>query len=485
MSKNSPFYYILWVLLQVLVVVNCQLTPFKPSVSSRHTATLLDNKLYILAGFNISKISIREFFYLDVSIPFDTQKLSWQDLSNINLVPTHAGAASAKGGANNDTLFLYGGFSTDPTMSLVYTFDPQHVIWNPQIITGTNTAVSRWDLTGVMDNNGKFYLWGGTEPGNSIVNDMLILDTINLSWGKGSSINAPTPRFNFGATLLPGNKIIYIGGVNDVNSEYNDNSLNIIKGVALTLSEVYIYDTIHDQWSTETTTGSIPSNREGFSTVLGLDGQSVIIYGGAFINPGYSDTTLYVLNLTNYNWYVPISSGKIPTRRAFHKANVIGKYMVVSFGEGYDRTAESDILLLDISNNEEYIWTTTFDPSVPMQSPPSSQSSNNTSNNSNNMMIGAIVGSLLGGILLTVGCFFIYKWNKNRQAKNTIYGNNYNNYSQEEKDISTERVIHSRNENITNHEPIVPTSNNNYNDGHEVISTHNNNRLKFFKLLNN
>ncbi|GBC46776.2 hypothetical protein GLOIN_2v1868750 [Rhizophagus irregularis DAOM 181602=DAOM 197198] len=44
------------------------------------------------------------------------------------------------------------------------------------------------------------------------LNDMLILDTINLSWKKGNSINAPSPRRNYGATfLLNNNNIIYIG----------------------------------------------------------------------------------------------------------------------------------------------------------------------------------------------------------------------------------------------------------------------------------
>jgi hypothetical protein len=64
-----------------------------------------------------------------------------------------------------------------------------------------------------------------------------------------------------------------------------------------------------------------------------LDGQRIIIYGGYFVNPGYLDTTLYVLDLNNYNWYVPKISGKIPHPRAYHKANVIGKYIVISFGK--------------------------------------------------------------------------------------------------------------------------------------------------------
>ncbi|GBC05022.1 hypothetical protein RclHR1_00060035 [Rhizophagus clarus] len=83
------------------------------------------------------------------------------------------------------------------------------------------------------------YLFGGRATNNidGDLNDMLILDTINLSWGKGSLINAPTPRRNYGATLLPNNNI-YIG-----------------KFSFLTM-----------------TSGAITSKRDAFSAVLGVDG---------------------------------------------------------------------------------------------------------------------------------------------------------------------------------------------------------------------
>ncbi|PKB97639.1 hypothetical protein RhiirA5_384507 [Rhizophagus irregularis] len=159
--------------------------------------------------------------------------------------------------------------------------------------------------------------------------------------------------------------------------------------------------------------------------------------------------------------------------------NYFNKNQSTLIGEGYNKSVESDILLLDISNNEEYVWTTSFDPSVPPTSLPShssSQLSNNSSNNSNNM-IGAIVGSLLSGILLSFGIFFIYKWNKSKQNKKIIHGNdnNYSNYRQEEREIPTERdyeqAINNKqniiqiNDNTTNYEPT-----NDYH-GQEIILT--------------
>jgi hypothetical protein len=40
-----------------------------------------------------------------------------------------------------------------------------------------------------------------------------------------------------------------------------------------------------------------------------------------------------VLSLTNFKWYFPQVSGRIPNSRTDHQANVIGKYMVITFGK--------------------------------------------------------------------------------------------------------------------------------------------------------
>jgi hypothetical protein len=209
MPINFLVYFILWILLQVIAEVNCQMTPFKPSVYFRHTATFIDNKLYILGGRDLNEKQVKEFFYLDTSVPFNTQELPWQDLSNINMVPLHSSASSIRGGANNDTLFLYGAFTTEQTMASVYTFDSYSIAWSIPKITGIN-QYRKFGLTGIINNDGRMYLWSGRTD-IIYVNEMLILDTINFSWGKGSLVNAPIPRMHYGATLLPNNKIIYIG----------------------------------------------------------------------------------------------------------------------------------------------------------------------------------------------------------------------------------------------------------------------------------
>ncbi|CAG8639417.1 6336_t:CDS:2, partial [Funneliformis caledonium] len=327
----------------------------------------------------------------------------------INTVPAHLAAASVKGGAHNNTLFLYGGIPYDKTeaMALIYAFDTRSYSWG--IPKMSDVTIGRKDnLKGIVDDNGKMYLFGGRTVG-VYRNNMIIFDTINLGSKIGSSINAPSPRCVFGSTLISDHLIIYIGGYDKV---------------ALSLNEVYLYDTIDDNWSTKITSGTIPSDRNSFSAVLGLDGQRVIIFGGAKEYENLqSQNALYVLNLINYEWYIPKISGNIPSPRRWHEANVIGKYMVVSFGQGYE---DNDILLLDISNNEEYIWTDSFDPIFsPSPKTPSTDPSKVQPNASPTQttttqlqvpaMVGIAIGSLAVGFFLAFGVFFLYRWNKNRK----------------------------------------------------------------------
>jgi hypothetical protein len=71
------------------------------------------------------------------------------------------------------------------------------------------------------------------------------------------------------------------------------------------------------------------------SRLTGLDRQSVIIYGGQEDGETIVKNPLYVLNVNNFNWHIPKVIGKIPSSRTSHKAELIGKYMVITFGKIY------------------------------------------------------------------------------------------------------------------------------------------------------
>ena len=70
--------------------------------------------------------------------------------------------------------------------------------------------------------------------------------------------------------------------------------------------------------------------------LIDLNSQRIIVFGGtglANYNNFAPGDSLYVLDLTNYEWSTPKVSGKIPTPRVYHRANVIKSYMVISFGK--------------------------------------------------------------------------------------------------------------------------------------------------------
>ena len=101
-------------------------------------------------------------------------------------------------------------------MIFIYTFNPQSNSWSIPKITaasGVTPTIKKDGLTGIIDHNGKMYLWGGQTSSVPIklANDMLILDTINLIWGTGTSVGAPISRMTYGAVLLPNQSILYIG----------------------------------------------------------------------------------------------------------------------------------------------------------------------------------------------------------------------------------------------------------------------------------
>jgi hypothetical protein len=72
--------------------------------------------------------------------------------------------------------------------------------------------------------------------------------------------------------------------------------------------------------------------------LIGLNNQRVIIFGGtenalSAVNLDINDS-LYILKLNNFEWDVAKVSGQVPlSSRNFHQANVIGNYIIISFGK--------------------------------------------------------------------------------------------------------------------------------------------------------
>ncbi|RGB33122.1 hypothetical protein C1646_669608 [Rhizophagus diaphanus] len=413
MNKFTLFLITLSCLLQI---VNSQLSP---NLRKLFSAILIEKKLYIYGGFmdkedaNAQKTPDDRFFYLDVSIPFDTSNLPWRTIpDNVKNLPLESlssiftgGLAASVGGVKNETIFFFNN-EKDSTTSPVHSYNSLNNVWNTQNLSGVR-PIGRNQMRAITDNNGKIYFLTGfdfTAQEVNRANGLFICDTINLNCVIK---NAPLSRLGYGVTLLPNGNLVYMGGG-------DRNYVPISDGFKV----IYLYDPINDKWDSKVTTGNIPPGDVGITTVLGLNRDKIILFGG---NNGDSNN-LYVLDTTNYEWYVPEVRGKAPVfKRGEHCANVIGKYMVVTFGSNgvlqakYRTVGESDVLLLDISSESEYIWTTSFDPSSLTNNSTSSVSLPSLPSKSKKyfvIKIGFIVGLLL--IIISIGVFmFVRRRKKN------------------------------------------------------------------------
>ncbi|EXX52535.1 uncharacterized protein OCT59_018391 [Rhizophagus irregularis] len=425
--KNSKLFSIsILCLLQIIIKVNAQLSP---SYRKLHSAVLVEKKLYIFGGFNSPNLAPENevnynkspddrFFYLDVSISFDTSNLPWRSVSNnVDNLPLGSlssvatgGVAASIGGVNNDMIFFFNNERDNATKSdpPVHSYNSPNNVWNTQIFSGNN-PIGRNQMRIVTDYNGKVYLLTGfdfTIQGVTRSSGLFVCDTINLDCVIK---DAPFPRLGYGATLLPNGMIIYIGGG-------DRNYVPIRDGFRL----IYLYDPANVEWIPKVTTGKKLSDDVGFTTVLGLNGDRIILYGG---NNNNDDNNLYVLNLTNYEWFVPKVRGKGPQyKRGEHCANVIGKYMVITFGSNgvldakYKEDGESDVLLLDISDDSEYVWTTSFDPTpLKINSTPSNSLSLKPATNNTSIIVGLTIGLILFICILSgITIFYIRYKNSNK-----------------------------------------------------------------------
>jgi len=218
-------YLNLFTLILLVLVINEIIIDVKaftnPEIREKHTLTLIDKKLYILGGKFIDAVGgKKEFFYFDVSSPFDiTGTLEWQEptIGNGKLPPSHYAATTIAGGINHDEIILFGGqlqqVKTPETQPSVYIYDTKENDWKVQTTT-TEGIKSRSFMNAVGDDKGKMYLFGGFEEYDIFYNNTMdIFDTINFSWSQGSKLNAPSARYSYSATFLPNSQILYIGGI--------------------------------------------------------------------------------------------------------------------------------------------------------------------------------------------------------------------------------------------------------------------------------
>ncbi|RGB38777.1 hypothetical protein C1646_755276 [Rhizophagus diaphanus] len=400
------------------------------------SSVLVDKRIYFFGGESIHSpkpsSTLDQILYLDVSKPFNTVSPPFEEIINVP-IPFGSSFATAFFSPQRNVIYLFGGIMVDAN-----TKNPSTEIYKP-VLHSYNLETREWtipttngieptrrrEINGVINKEtGKFYVFGGTEPitgqNNYIIyNDMIVFDTISLTWSKGSTLNVPLPRVDYTATLLSNGIIVFIGGRETNNF------------VDVNINQLALYDTKIDKWSLMTARGVTMENRDSHSAVLTSD-ERIIIFGG--IKGGSNEPVLNQLAVLNtkstpYEWTIPqVSTINAPPTIVHHSATLIENYMFINFGDIPNYNSQTQlppfIYILDIRN---FTWVTQFEPE---KSPIVTTSVNTSPTNSPDLTTeksdnGKQIGIILGTVGLSVGVGTVvgllgYKYYKKQKYKRAI-----------------------------------------------------------------
>ncbi|SRR6266498_1962637 len=222
---------------------------FTPVGRIGHSSVLVGDKLYFFGGISDADVyGLNEVFYLDVSKSFNLADPPWVDLTQNAGIQFKSCFGTVSLNDKEQTIYLFGGYmigittDKDAFISNVHLFNLNSLTWNVPNIKGVPPKRRRM-VNGVIDNAGKMYIFGGytdqafDEPGPTHINDMVILNTVGLSW---STSNSPTTRSGYAAALLSSGVIVYVGGAEFVEvSGYRE----------VDIKQIILFDTKSLTWS--------------------------------------------------------------------------------------------------------------------------------------------------------------------------------------------------------------------------------------------
>ncbi|CAI2179926.1 12942_t:CDS:2, partial [Funneliformis geosporum] len=399
---------------------------FTPVGRYAHSSALIRNKLVFFGGINDKGFCLNEVFYLDLSRSFNIVTPPWIDLTLNSRIPFKSCWGTVSPNDKEQIIYLFGGIMFNATdqdffVSVVHSFNLNSLSWNIPNVKGI-TPKRRRNIQSVIDNYGKMYIFGGYADNDLGLetsldyNDMVILNTVELSW-ENYIINSPKHRDLYTATLLTSGVIVYIGGF-EYGLEFAD------------IKKIILYDT--------NSLTCVVENRVGHSAVLAPDGK-IIIYGGrkdAMIFIRVSPD-IFVINMETEQFELtvpPVTSniGKVPPSLTCHTANQVDNYMIVAFGNITQPNSDPlplpnpDIYIMDTRN---FTWVNSFEitsanvttnskPSITTQSSPTASiiAANYESKFVTMKIIVASIGGILGLVIIIVSGFLIFRWNVKRKA---------------------------------------------------------------------
>ncbi|KAI8881796.1 galactose oxidase [Backusella circina FSU 941] len=337
-----------------------------PPSRSYFSPILNNNTVYVVGG---SKSSLN-VYSLDLTSGLSTGSPPWAysvapDSSLIK--PYERGVAFL--GANNK-IFIQGGFDTTTQVRSMVSYTPTSIStgnWKVESVissTGSNPPGSKAMMTASIDpsTNIAYYYGGisinsdGVTPIYPAGNQFYTFNTNTGTWTDISPNYPPKERYGRlqHSSVLVNNQLFIFGGVTvPVTNGSQGNATHA------DFESVLVYDIKSNTAISMATTGDIPPDRLGSSAVAGLDGKSIVIYGGynSNVTSEFESTTdVYVLDTCSLSWSKPSTQGTNPGPLAGHGAVTYGNYMIVLLGQsnytigGGNIAYNTGISILDMSS---------------------------------------------------------------------------------------------------------------------------------------
>lgn len=361
----------------------------------------------------------------------------------------------------NATVWIFGGFSTQPTNGL-YTLDVS-VAWPTSSPSFSNFSSYAQNATFLFPRSASsmaldavgssLWIYGGNSNDSSIIyaDQFAVFDTQARSW---SNPQVTYPSFNFGpapsayahsAVRNSKGVVYYYGGFPDdptvtqdnpylMTLDTHKNNLSLALGTSgsqgnlawhtATLvndtlmyviggskqypngnppANIYkaIYNIPENQWDNRTINSTnYPQGRIGHSAVLSADHSQIIVFGGLTPSNVYLND-VWTLNLATNQWTQRNTSGAAPSGRAFHNSVMVNNQMIVMLGR-LD-SSSSQVYVLDTTT---WTWVKSFTPSASSTGPSPSSTpdsvANPTPNQTNPIPIskGGIAGIVIAGVII-------------------------------------------------------------------------------------
>lgn len=317
---------------------------------SYFTAIQQNNAIYLLGGSDTT-LDVR-LMNLDNGLNINSVNWTfWGATKDPTLTAYKFGVAYP---GYNGEIFVQGGLGTTTLIENLVKFHPNSGSWERATTVGTAPPAAALMSASYNPSNGIAYYFGGFPLKNHQ------LDTQKTPIKKFSSFNTQNGLWTELNPITVGNGTV---GRTKHSSLLINDQLFILGGqtfganattgfVEVDFESVLIYDINSNTAMSVTTLGDIPTARESFSAALGLDGHSIVIYGGYVddSNGGINvvNNDVYVLDTCTLTWSKKSPGGKAPGALFGHGAITVNNYMVVTLGKNGKDSYNYNTYILDL-----------------------------------------------------------------------------------------------------------------------------------------